>query len=103
MSWIPALLTAQDAAARLGVSSSRVRQLCLARGIGHHHGRDWLLTEAEVQALRDRPGPGRPKRSPRTPGLQKNHKIFRGNDSACRENRQDGASGGAKSSPVLAS
>jgi len=57
------LLTAQDVAGRLGISPDRIRKLARQRGIG------WLVPgthirlfiESEVDKLRPRPGPGRPK------------------------------------------
>lgn len=60
------LLTTADVAARLGVNTSRVRQLRIAlarRGVvvGRRLGNTWVYVEADVERLR--PGqPGRPKR-----------------------------------------
>lgn len=53
------LLTAPQAAERLGVSPGRVRQLAVARGVGKRVGRDWIFTEADLAAMTDR-RPGRP-------------------------------------------
>lgn len=47
-------LTTTQVAARLNLSPSRVRRLAVARNVGTKHGRDWLYTEADVEALRVR-------------------------------------------------
>ncbi len=54
-------LTTDQAAARLGVTSSRVRQLIRARGLGTRHGRALMISEREVEILRHRRSPGRPR------------------------------------------
>lgn len=56
-------MTTTEAAARLGVNQSRVRQLLLAKELhGEKIGRDWHITAAEVARFaRERRGPGRPK------------------------------------------
>lgn len=53
------LITASEAAKRLGVSEQRVRALLQQRQLGRKLGRDWRLTEADIAALTDRK-PGRP-------------------------------------------
>lgn len=64
----PRLYSSADAAAMLGVSDARVRQLCKALGI-QRHGRDWLLTEDDLTRMRARqanpPQGGWPKGKPR--------------------------------------
>ncbi len=58
------LLTVQDAADRLGVSNSRVRQLLLygpLKGKGIKAGRDWRIRPEDLEAVRDRRPPGRPR------------------------------------------
>jgi len=53
--------TTREAAAALGVSPRRVRQAVSRNGIGEKRGRDWMLTEADVEYLRSRLGQrGRP-------------------------------------------
>lgn len=48
--------TAQEAAARLGVTDARIRQLCiLHENIGKKHGNAWLLTEADLLRIRHLP------------------------------------------------
>ncbi len=42
-------LTTYEAAERLGVSDRRVRQFCLAGRLGRRIGRDWAITEAQVE------------------------------------------------------
>lgn len=48
--------TCQEAAVKLGVTDARVRQLCIAHSdIGQKHGRVWLLTEYDVEQIRNLP------------------------------------------------
>jgi excisionase family DNA binding protein len=55
--------TTREAAAALGVSPRRVRQAIARDNIGEKRGRDWLLTQADVDYLRSRLGRvGRPPR-----------------------------------------
>lgn len=57
--------TAPEVAARLGLSTSRVRELAAARGVGRRVGaRVLLFSAADVEALRER-RPGWPKGRPR--------------------------------------
>lgn len=47
---------AQEAAARLGVTDARIRQLCiLHENIGKKHGIAWLLTEADLLRIQQLP------------------------------------------------
>jgi len=52
--------TTKEAAAELGVHDSRVRQLLIAshendkEPIGQSHGSNWLLTERDLNRLRNR-------------------------------------------------
>lgn len=58
----PELYTSTEAAEKLGVNQSRIRQLAIARSVGTKAGRDWVFTRADIQALK--PGPsGRPPKS----------------------------------------
>jgi hypothetical protein len=44
--------TTQEAAKRLNVTDSRVRQVLLeARGIGRKHGLAWILTDDDIHRL----------------------------------------------------
>jgi hypothetical protein len=53
--------TTREAAAALGISPRRVRQAISRDGIGEKRGRDWMLTQNEVDYLRSRLGRvGRP-------------------------------------------
>lgn len=54
-------ITTEQAARRLGLTSGRVRQLIRTQGLGVRHGRAVLISERELDALRDRPAPGRPR------------------------------------------
>lgn len=59
----PKYLTTAEAAARLGLSKMRVRQLCVAGRIGKKMGRDWLISEEELAEFSEIPRPvGRPPR-----------------------------------------
>lgn len=58
--WGAAMTTIQ-VAAELGLTPGRVRQLARERGVGIHHGRDWMFSAADVAALRER-APGRPRK-----------------------------------------
>lgn len=53
--------TTTEAAAELGVTRERIYALIRSRRVGTKAGRDWLLTRAEIETLRDR-RPGRPKK-----------------------------------------
>lgn len=47
------MLTAKQAAERIGVTDARVRQLAIAGKLpGTKHGRDWVFDEADVDAYR---------------------------------------------------
>jgi predicted RNase H-like HicB family nuclease len=54
------LLTAQDVAAKLGVSRRRVSALAVRRGVGRVIGGARLFAATDIEALRPGP-PGRPK------------------------------------------
>jgi len=58
-------LTTDDVADQLGISSSRVRLLCRLGRLGHKHGRDWVITAANVRQYLNRGPlpPGRPSLS----------------------------------------
>lgn len=56
-------LTTREVAERLGVSPRRVTALAKSRDIGRQVGRDWLFSENDVAALRERK-PGRPRKVP---------------------------------------
>lgn len=57
-----ATLTTKQAAERLGVNASRVRQLILAgRLAARKQGRDWLIDERSLKAVADRKV-GRPRK-----------------------------------------
>lgn len=55
MATMIAFFTTQQAAAELGVTDARIRQLCAEYlPKERKHGRDWLLTESDVERLRNR-------------------------------------------------
>lgn len=58
------LLTAREAAARLGVHDSRVRRLCRAGRLpgARHYGNMWLIPDLSVAGFRPLPN-GRPPRA----------------------------------------
>jgi len=56
--------TTAEAAGTLGKRPVTVRYLAKAHGIGTKHGRDWLFTDADIEALAAIPGPGRPAAKP---------------------------------------
>lgn len=61
------LLTTKEAAARLGVKASRVRQLIAAGQLtAQRIGRDWAIDERALPRAAQRPGRGYPKGRPRT-------------------------------------
>ena len=55
--------TTKQVAAELGISAVRVRQLAYSREVGVKHGRDFLFTARDIDAMRIRPT-GRPKARP---------------------------------------
>lgn len=55
------LMTAEQAAAELGIDSRRVRRIAATRGVGWHAGREWIFTPADIDAMRVRT-PGRPRK-----------------------------------------
>lgn len=56
-------LSAEQMAAILNVSKRRVRYLAAERGVGWQVSRgDWVFRAEDVERLRPRPGPGRPKK-----------------------------------------
>lgn len=54
------LYTVEQAAEELGISEQRVRQLCAAGRMGQRVGRDWVITQDDIERNRERPDPGRP-------------------------------------------
>ncbi len=55
------MLTTKEAAAELGVTDSRIRQLILSGELkADKFGRDWLIYPKSLEAVRHRPGVGRP-------------------------------------------
>jgi len=54
-------ITTDEAASELGITPSRVRQMVRAQGLGRRHGRAVVLTERDMDILRQRPAPGRPR------------------------------------------
>lgn len=57
------LLTTNEAAARLGVNASRVRQLVLAGRLpATKRGRDLFIKEKDLKLVTNRPRTGRPKK-----------------------------------------
>ncbi|QDV49604.1 Helix-turn-helix domain protein [Gimesia fumaroli] len=55
--------TVSEAAERLGVSDSRIRQLCLENGIGEIKGRDRFISDKGMEKLKSIPRKiGRPKK-----------------------------------------
>jgi excisionase family DNA binding protein len=55
-------LTTRQAAEVLGISETRIRQLCQEGRMGKRVGRDWVITPEEIEANRVRK-PGRPAKS----------------------------------------
>lgn len=51
--------TASEAATELGISVRRVHQLAKSRQVGSRHGKTLMLSERDIDAMRDR-RPGRP-------------------------------------------
>jgi hypothetical protein len=56
------LLTTAQVAADLGLSIARVKQLAISRHLGALYGNTTLFTRAEVDTMRTRLGPGRPRK-----------------------------------------
>lgn len=54
--------TIEAAAAELGLSYDRTRRLAIARGLGRKHSDVWMLTDAEIDLMRERK-PGRPPKA----------------------------------------
>lgn len=57
---IAELLSVADAAAQLGIKERRMQVLIREHGLGRRIGRDYVLTPADVERMRNRPGAGRP-------------------------------------------
>jgi excisionase family DNA binding protein len=57
------MITTTEAATRLGVNQSRIRQLILsARLVAQKRGRDWMIEVGEIERfLRERRSAGRPR------------------------------------------
>lgn len=60
--------TSSEVADQLGVSINLVRTLSRDRNVGTRLGRDWLYSEADVEALRKRRPRGRPRKEKETNG-----------------------------------
>ena len=58
----PQLYSTAAAAAELGISPGRIRQLAVSRHVGRKLGRDWVFTAGEIDLMRVR-RPGRPRRA----------------------------------------
>jgi len=54
------MLTTAQVAQRLAITPRQVGHLAKQHGIGTKIGRDWIVTEQEVQRLSSRPTVGRP-------------------------------------------
>lgn len=50
------IYSADDVAAQLGMSGSRVRQAARRWGLGQKLGREWIFRDADVEAIRNRQG-----------------------------------------------
>lgn len=48
------LLTARQAADELGISARLVRRLAVQMSVGERYSTQWLFTEADVEAMRQR-------------------------------------------------
>ncbi len=60
------MLTTTDAAARLGISERRVRQLIASGALtAQRHGRDWVIDPRALPRAEARPHVGYPKGRPR--------------------------------------
>jgi excisionase family DNA binding protein len=57
------MLTTAQAAKLLGVTDVRVRHLCQEGRLGSKVGRDWVITEEEIERFERKP-PHRPKKEP---------------------------------------
>lgn len=56
MATLDRIYTCQEAAEQLEMSDARIRQLCIEHNeIGKKHGRSWLLTEADLERIRNLP------------------------------------------------
>ena len=56
------IFTAAEAAKILGLSKESMRAYATRYGVGTKHGRDWLFTKEDIEAIRSRRGKfGRPK------------------------------------------
>lgn len=60
---LPGLFTTRDAAAILEISDAQVRRLCIDHERGEKVGRDRMLSQEDIDFLRNRPGLGRPKKA----------------------------------------
>lgn len=60
------MLTVKDAAGILGLSPTQVRRLCEQGRFGERVGRDWVITQEELDAYHPRPR-GRPKKQKEPP------------------------------------
>ena len=56
------MYTVTEAAEALELSEPRVRTLCQEGRMGRKVGRDWIITADDIESMRDRPGPGRPRK-----------------------------------------
>ena len=54
--------TTEEAAILIGVSARRIRALCQSRRLGTRIGRDWAITQRQIDGFIELPRPpGRPK------------------------------------------
>jgi hypothetical protein len=58
--------TTTQAARILELSPHSIRAYCTRYGVGTKHGRDWLLTDNDLQIIKLRMGKRGPKPKPRT-------------------------------------
>lgn len=63
---MPTYTTAQ-AARVLNLSTNAIARYCTRYGVGIKHGRDWLLTDNDLQIIKLRMGKRGPKPKPRQP------------------------------------
>lgn len=56
------LFTTERAAEALGISVQRIKQLCGEGRMGVRVGRDWIITQDDIERNRERPGSGRPRK-----------------------------------------
>ena len=47
------LFSTEEAATRLGLTPGRICQICRWNGVGKKKGRDWILTERDLDRIRE--------------------------------------------------